>query len=284
MRIEPISEAAGARIEGIDLAGPLPAESFARVEQALHDTCFVVFPRQTLEPPSFATFARRWGEPEPHVIDTYHHPADANILILSNVKRGGAPLGLVDAGTYFHSDYSYREVPARCTILYAIQMPRARKGTTFANQRRAYDDLAPAMKQRLEGLVVRHHYGNRDDLDESSRTVASLLTDSQKKKLEWVRHPLVRPHPRTGARALYAVSGSSFAIEGMDDAASRALLDELKAHATQAKYCHTYDYEVGDVIVWDNAQLLHSAPLTDPGDPRTLWRITVKEGPWRSKA
>ena len=99
-----------------------------------------------------------------------------------------------------------------------------------------------------------------------------------------MRHPLVRPHPRTGARALYAVSGSSFAIEGMDDAASRALLDELKAHATQAKYCHTYDYEVGDVIVWDNAQLLHSAPLTDPGDPRTLWRITVKEGPWRSKA
>ncbi len=284
MRIEPISEAAGARIEGIDLAGPLPVESFARVERALHDTCFVVFPRQTLEPPSFAAFARRWGEPEPHVIDTYHHPADANILILSNVKRGGEPLGLVDAGTYFHSDYSYREVPARCTMLYAIQMPRARKGTTFANQRRAYDDLTPAMKQRLEGLVVRHHYGNRDDLDESSRTVASILSDSQKKKVEWVRHPLVRPHPRTGAKALYAVSGSSFAIEGMDDAASRALLDELKAHATQPKYCQTYDYEVGDVIVWDNAQLLHSAPLTDPGDPRTLWRITVKEGPWASKA
>ena len=279
MRIEPISEAAGARIEGIDLAQPLPAEAFARIERALHDTCFVVFPRQTLEPPSFAAFARRWGEPEPHVIDTYHHPADANILILSNVKRGGEPLGLVDAGTYFHSDYSYREVPARCTILYAIQMPRARKGTTFANQRRAYDDLTPAMKQRLEGLVVRHHYGNRDDLDESSRTVASVLSDSQKKKVEWVRHPLVRPHPRTGAKALYAVSGSSFAIEGMDDAASRALLDELKAHATQPKYCQTYDYEVGDVIVWDNAQLLHSAPLTDPGDPRTLWRITVREGP-----
>jgi taurine dioxygenase len=282
VRIEPIAGAAGARIGGLDLARPL-AESFAPVEQALHDTCFVVFPRQTLEPASFAANARRWGQPEPHVNDTYHHPADANILILSNVKRGGEPIGLVDAGTYFHSDYSYREVPARCTILYAIQMPRARKGTTFANQRRAYDDLAPAMKQRLEGLVVRHHYGNRDDLDESSRTVASRLTDSQKQKLDWVRHPLVRPHPRTGNKALYAVSGSSFGIEGMDDAASRALLDELKAHATQPKYCQTYDYEVGDVIVWDNAQLLHAAPLADPDDPRTLWRITVKEGPWPSK-
>lgn len=92
-----------------------------------------------------------------------------------------------------------------------------------------------------------------------------------------MRHRIARPHPRTGRKALYAVSGSSFAIEGMDDGAALALLDGLKAHATQAKYLHTHDYEVGDVIVWDNAQLLHKAPLTDPGEARTLWRITIKE-------
>ena len=284
MNVEPISRAAGARIDGVDLAAPLSADAFASIERALHEHCFVVLPRQTLEPRTFAAFARRWGEAEPHVIDTYHHPADANILILSNVRRGGKPIGLVDAGTYFHSDYSYREIPARCTILHAIQMPRSRRGTTFANQRAAYDDLPQETRRRIDGLVVRHHYGNRDDLDEASRTVASVLTEAQKKKVEWVRHPLVKRHPRTGVKALYAVSGSSFAIEGMDEDASRALLDELKAHATQPRYCHTYDYEVGDVIVWDNAQLLHAAPLADPDDPRTLWRITVKEGPWPSRA
>ena len=284
MKVEPISPVAGARISGIDLARPIDAQAFAQVERALHEHAYVVFPHQTLEPAGFAAFARLWGEPEPHVIDTYHHPADANILILSNVRRGGEPIGLVDAGTYFHSDYSYREVPARCTILYAIQMPRGKRGTTFANQRRAYDELPSAQQARLDGLVVRHHYGNRHDLDEASRTVASLLSEDQKKKLDWVRHPLVRPHPRTGAKALYAVSGSSFGIEGMQDADARALLDELAAHATQPKYCHTYDYDVGDVIVWDNAQLLHAAPLADPDDPRTLWRITVKEGRWPSRA
>ena len=277
MKVEPISRAGGARITGVDLAGPADAQAFAAIETALHEHCFAVFPRQTLDPGSFARFAALWGEPEPHVIDTYHHPADADILVLSNVKRGGVPIGLVDAGTYFHSDYSYRERPARCTILYAIQMPRARRGTIFANQRAAYDDLPDATKRRIDALVVRHHYGNRDDLDQTSRTVASVLTEAQKKKLDWVRHPLVKRHPRTGTKALYAVSGSSFAIEGMEDGASRALLDELKAHATQPKYCHTYEYEVGDVIVWDNAQLLHAAPLADPDDPRTLWRITVKE-------
>ena len=277
LEVQPLSAVLGARIEGVDLSRPLDRAAFAAVEAALHEHGFVVFPRQTLDPGQFVAFARHWGVPDPHVIDTYHHPVDPNILILSNVHRDGKPIGLVDAGTYFHTDYSYLEVPARCTILHAIQMPRAKSGTTFANQRRAYDDLPDATKGRIEKLVARHHYGNRDDLDEKSRTVASVLNEDQKKKVTWVRHKLVRPHPYTGVKTLYAVSGSSFAIEGMEDAAARALLDELKAHSTQQKYRYTYDYHVGDVIVWDNAQLLHAAPLTEADDPRTLWRITVKE-------
>jgi taurine dioxygenase len=75
---------------------------------------------------------------------------------------------------------------------------------------------------------------------------------------------------------LYAVSGSSFTVEGMSEAEGRELLDELKDHATQDKYCHTFDYTNGDVIVWDNALLLHSAPLIDLTRARELWRVTVK--------
>jgi taurine dioxygenase len=91
-----------------------------------------------------------------------------------------------------------------------------------------------------------------------------------------VRHPVARRHPITGRKALYAVSGSSFGIEGMPE--DEALdLDELKRHATQEKYQLRLKYGKGDVVVWDNASLLHSATLTDPADPRTLWRITLKE-------
>jgi len=275
--VTPISSILGARIEGVDLSQPIPDDVFAEVEAALHAHGFVVFPRQTLTPSRFVEFSRRWGKPEPHVIDRFHHPVDPNILILSNVHRKGQPIGLVDAGTYFHTDYSYLEVPARCTILYAIQMPAANSGTTFANQRRAYEDLDDATQKRIEGLVVRHHYGNRDDLDEASRTVASVLTDREKQKVDWVRHPLVRKHPHTGHPCLYAVSGSSFEIEDMDPREGRALLDDLKSHATASRYCHANPYGIGDVIVWDNVQLLHSAPLTDLSEARTLWRITVKE-------
>ena len=232
---------------------------------------------QKLTPRQFHAFAQRFGTPEPHVIDQFHHPEIADILLLSNVKRHGEPIGLQDAGTYFHTDYSYLAVPARCTTLYSISVPAAGGETVFANQTAAYDDLPADMKRRIDPLIGRHHYGNRDDLDVKSRTVASVLNEEQEDKMQWVRHRIARPHPLTGEKSLYSVSGSSFGIEGMEEDAAVRLLDELKEHATQRKYQYTHNYAVGDVIVWDNAQLLNAAPLTDPNDPRTLWRITIKE-------
>ena len=95
--------------------------------------------------------------------------------------------------------------------------------------------------------------------------------------MTWVRHPVARKHPVTGRTALYAVSGSSFGIEGMPEDEAVDLLDELKRHSTQEKYQLRLKYGVGDVVIWDNASLLHSATLIDPNDPRTLWRITIKE-------
>jgi taurine dioxygenase len=236
-----------------------------------------VFRGLELNASEFLAFARQFGRPEPHVIDEFHHPEHADILILSNVKKNGQPIGLADAGTYFHTDYSYLDVPARATLLYSIQVPKKGGDTLFADQYSAYDELPASMKQRIDGLVALHHYGNRDDLDRSSRTAASPLNAAQERKLAWVRHRVVRRHPVTGRKALYAVSGSSFGIDGMTDDEASDLLDELKAHATQAKFQYRLKYGVGDMVIWDNASLLHSATLTDADDPRTLWRITIKE-------
>jgi taurine dioxygenase len=187
------------------------------------------------------------------------------------------PTGLQDAGSYFHTDYSYLQVPARATTLYSRVVPEVGGDTLFANQIAAYDDLSATMKRRIEPLLAIHHYGNRHDLNETSRTAASPLTDEQSAKMPLITHRIARPHPITGRKALYAVSGSSFGIVGMPDDEARDLLDELAAHATQAKYQLRFKYGVGDVVVWDNAALLHSATLTDPNDARTLWRITVLE-------
>jgi taurine dioxygenase len=237
----------------------------------------LVIKRQRLAPGQFLAFARRFGRPEPHVIDQFHYPGYPDILILSNRRENGRPVGLADAGSYFHTDYSYLRVPARVTMLYSIEVPSRGGNTLFANMSAAYDDLPRSTKRRIDDLVVLHHYGNRDDLDDESRTAASKLTTGQQEKVGWVRHKLVRTHHSTGLKALYAVSGSSFEIEGMPRDEGRALLDELKVHAVQEKYRFSYFYEVGDVVLWDDLATLHSATLTDPNDPRTLWRITVKE-------
>jgi taurine dioxygenase len=279
LTVKSLSSALGAEISGVDLNQHLDDATVHEIEAALDEHLVVVLPGQTLTPKAFTAFARRWGRPEPHVIDQFHHPEDADILILSNVRRGDKPVGLEDAGSYFHTDYSYLEVPARCTMLYAIQIPAngLNLGTTFANQRQAYEDLPAAMKNRIDGLIGRHHYGNRDNLDETTRTVASPLNQGQKAKLNWVRHPIVRTHPRTGRKMLYSISGSSFGIENVADTDAIKLLDELKVHATQPKYLYQHPYKVGDVIIWDNCALLHQAPLPDRTTARTLWRITVKD-------
>jgi len=133
------------------------------------------------------------------------------------------------------------------------------------------------MKKRIEPLFGIHHYGNRNDQNEASRTVASVLTPEQQAKMPVITHRIARPHPVTGRKSLYAVSGSSFGIVGMPDDEARDLLDELATHSTQSKYVLRFKYGVGDIVVWDNASLLHSATLIDPNDARTLWRITVLE-------
>ena len=276
MRFAPLTDGFGLETRDVDLRR-LDDATFAELEQAFYRGQVLALRAQSLAPRDFVAFARRLGPPEPHVIDQFHHPEDPNILILSNRRRDGTPVGLADAGTYFHTDYSYLQVPARATTLYSVEVPSRGGDTLFANQYAAYDGLPEATRRRIDGLVAVHHYGNRHDLDTASRTVASVLSAEQEAKMPRVKHALVRAHPVTGRKALYAVSGSSLGMVGFEDREARALLDELAAHATQPKYVLRFRYGVGDVVVWDNASLLHSATLTDPDDPRTLWRITVKE-------
>ena len=277
--VEKSSNCVGADVHGLDLSGPVSDATFNEIREALHRHHVLAIRAQKLQPASFLAFAKRFGPPEPHVLDQFHHPEYPDILVLSNAVRDGKPIGLADGGTYWHTDYSYLDIPARATVLYSVEVPRVGGDTLFADQERAYEDLPDAMKVRIEGLVTLNIYGNRDDLDLASRTSAFAPTEEQKKKRGafLIRHPLVRRHPYTGRRALYAVSGTSFAIEGMPDDEGIGLLQELSAHATQPKYQYRMRYGVGDIVVWDNASVLHSATLTDPAHPRTLFRVTTKE-------
>ena len=277
MQFNPLPGPFGVEAHDVNLAQPLSDADFKRLEAAFYENHVLGLRAQDISAAQFIAFARRIGPPQPHVIDQFHHPEDSNILILSNVKKDGRPTGLQDAGSYFHTDYSYLQVPARATTLYSREVPKVGGDTLFADQQQAYDDLPDAMTKRIEPLYGIHHYGNRHDQNEQSRTVASVLTAEQKAKMPVITHKIARPHPVTGRKCLYSISGSSFGIVGMPEDEARDLLDELAAHSTQPKYVLRFKYGVGDIVVWDNAALLHSATLIDPNDARTLWRITMLE-------
>ncbi len=277
METNSLSSGFGLEVSGVDIGVSLTDELFINLESIFYINQVLVLRAQSLTPSAFLNFARRLGPPQPHVIDQFHHPELADILILSNVIKNGQPTGLQDAGTYFHTDYSYLSIPARATTLYSIESPQEGGQTLFANQQEAYDDLPSSLKKQIEPLYAIHQYGNRHDTNEKSRTVASPLNEAQKEKMPTILHKIARTHPITSRKSLYAVSGSSIGIEGMPKDEALDLLDQLARHSTQPKYQLSLSYGCGDVVVWDNSSLLHSATLTDPIFHRTLWRVTVLE-------
>lgn len=124
----------GLETKEVDLAQLLSGVALGETSSALFAGQLPVLRGQRLDRSQFHAFARRFGQPEPHVIDQFHPHEIADILMLSNVRKDGAPLGLADAGTYFHGDHSYFDVPARATMLHSIQAPKQGGNTMFANQ------------------------------------------------------------------------------------------------------------------------------------------------------
>ncbi len=280
--VRPLPEALGAEILDADLSEPSEAV-IAAVLDAFFTHQVIVVRGQSLTPGQFARFARHFGRPVPHILSHLRHREHPEILPLSNILENGEPTGVYDGAAYWHTDMSYEEEPGAATLVYSIHAPAEGGETCFANMIRAYEALSAKTRRRIDGLTVLHHYGNRADLEETSRTSASPLSEAQKKEVKNVYHPLVLRHPVTGRKALYGVAGSSFGIVGMPDDEATALLDELKAHATQEAFVYRHRYAVGDLVVWDNFSTLHAAtliaPATGPADTRLLHRISVKGAP-----
>ncbi|MHA1564582.1 MAG: TauD/TfdA dioxygenase family protein [Alphaproteobacteria bacterium] len=266
----------GAVIEDVDLS----RRGGEAVLAAFFKHRVVVIPGQSLTPERFVDLAKVFGRAEPHIVSHLRHSDHPEILFLSNIFEADKPIGIFDGAAYWHTDMSYEEEPGASTMVYSLQVPDRGGETLFADMVGAYDQLPKARKHEIDGLTVLHHYGNRADLTESSRTSATPLTKDQTAQVHNVFHPLVMVHPVTGRRALYGVSGSSFGIVGMPDDEAHGLLNELTAHGTQEEFIYRHRYAVGDVVVWDNYATLHSAsliaPATGPTDARLLHRISVK--------
>ena len=272
--INPLSDALGAEIIGLDLSEPLDDESFARVHQAHLDFQVLVFRDQHITPEQHIAFSRRFGDLSGHVYDQFLLPGYPEILKVSNKKNAdGDFAGLASAGRRWHSDLSYSATPSLGSLLYALEIPPAGGDTLFNNMYRAYETLPEATKARIADLRAEFLIGSARKYYTDAERPA--LTSEQMAQVPSVDHPVVRTHPETGCKALYVNHAHTVCILGMGEVESEELLAELTEHCVQPEFVYRHKWCLHDLVFWDNRCGMHIAELPPPDSNRHMHRTTV---------
>ncbi|MEJ8282051.1 TauD/TfdA dioxygenase family protein [Pseudonocardia spirodelae] len=243
----------GARVTGVALSGTDPAALGA----LLAEHGVLVLPGQdAVDDDAFLAFLRAFGPPAFTAGETPlgTHP-DLNVV--SNVGRTTPPRSA------FHVDTSYVAAPPAYTALRAVTVPERGGATQFSNQYRAYETLPEPLRARLDGRSIRHVVTGLPPGEAGAETEA------------W--HPVFRPHPRTGRTALYLSTAARCAeVSGMDAAESAATVRELLGHSTRPDNVLDHRWAPGDVVIWDNACVLHRADHSGVVGDRVMHRGMVR--------
>jgi taurine dioxygenase len=282
----------GAEISGIDLSKPLDDNGFSQVAKAFYDNEVVVFRKQRLTPEQQIAFTRRFGTLEQHVRKEHRLEGYPEILIVSNVLNAeGKAIGVEDAGRFWHSDLSYKQVPSLLSALYAIEVP-VQNGTVlghtnFASTTAAYDALPADMKRKLAGLKNVHSYvyyrnqniqAQKAEQARGDRAVQEhVLTPEHLAQVPDAEMPIVRTHPVTGKKGLFINEAHTSHIVGLSRTEGDALLKEICQHIIKPEFQYEHHWQAGDLLMWDNCAAQHKAnfnyrlPLR-----RLMYRTTVR--------
>ena len=266
--IRPLSGALGAEILGIDLAHDVSDETIAAIRAAWLEHLVIFFRDQALEPAQFLDVARRFGEPVeyPFVKGLDGFPQITPVIKLEHEK--------INFGGLWHSDTAYLEKPPMATMLIARETPPRGGDTLFANMYLAYETLSAGLRRMLDGLIA----VNSSAKAESTRTREDRIKDSgatEAKKEFVAEHPVVRTHPETGRKALYANGGHALRFKDMTVEESAPLLNFLFQHADAAGIHLPLPLGAGSIALWDNRCTQHN-PVNDyHGHRRVMHRVTL---------
>ena len=270
------SESFGADITGVDLAN-LTDDTFEGIYRAWLAFGVLRFKGQILNKDSLQTFSQRFGPleqiPTGRMSDEQKAQLD-NLYVtpISNIKVDGKPIGgLGDAEATWHSDMTYVEVPPPASVLLGVEIPQNGGDTFFADQRAALASLPEDLRQRIEGLSIKHNAAH--DSVGNLRPGFEAFDDPQ--DAPGVVHPIIRKHNETGDTCLYLGRREWAYIPGLPLEESEALLDDLWSYAVPADYVVEQNWTPGDVIIWDNRRCLHKRTSIDPSQRRLLLRCQV---------
>jgi len=278
--IDPVSRPFFAgEVSGIDITRPLTAAEAAEIERGMDEFGVLVFHDQHFTDETQMAFSRNFGELElatNNLRDSKEQRLGEHIADISNLDAANNVLGrdnrrrLFSLGTrLWHSDSSFKVVPAKFSLLSARIIPSAGGNTEFADMRAAYDALDEATKAECEGLVCEH-----SQLFSRAQIGFGDFTDDERRKFAPVQQRLVRRHPSSGRKSLYLASHAGTII-GWPVPEARAFLRDLIEHATQRKFVYSHQWKQWDLVVWDNRATMHRSRPFNANEPRDMHRTTV---------
>ncbi|MET0348554.1 MAG: TauD/TfdA family dioxygenase [Rhizobacter sp.] len=276
LSIAPLDAPLGASVTGLDLTRPVDDTTFRAVHRAHLDHHVLVFRDQRITPAQQIAFSRRFGPLQIHVLHQFQLADHPEILIVSNVLEDGKPIGLGDAGHYWHSDLSYKERPSLGSLLHAQELPSEGGDTLFANMHLAWDTLPADLQRRVEGLKAEHSYLAKYGELQKRSPWRPNLSDEQKAQVRPVAQPVVRTHPETGRKALFVSEHFTTRILGVSETESRELLDLLFAHSVQPEHLYRHQWQPHDMVFWDNRSVMHLAAGCPDHLRRKLYRTTIE--------
>ena len=266
----------GAEVLGLDLSQPLSAADFTRIHRAHLDHHVLVFRDQRITPDQQIAFSRRFGPLQIHVLHQFQLSGHPEVLVVSNIVENGKPIGLGDAGYFWHSDLSYKEKPSLGSLLHAQELPAEGGDTLFANMHLAWDTLPAHLRSAVEGRRAEHTYlAKYAELQQRSPWRPNLSAE-QVAQVKPVVHPVVRTHPETGRKALFVSEHFTTRIVDLPEDESNALLAELFAHSVREKHLYRHVWAEHDMVFWDNRSLMHLAAGTPDHLRRKMYRTTIE--------
>jgi alpha-ketoglutarate-dependent 2,4-dichlorophenoxyacetate dioxygenase len=282
MTVYPVTDTFAAEIGDIDLSKSISTEERAEIEAAFNRYSVLVFPDQHLSTDQHLDFARLFGPLEttihavrkdaslrlrPEIADVSNLDASESIWGQESRKR------MFEMGNrMWHTDSSFKRLPAKVSLLYARSIPPVGGQTEFADMRAAYDALSEDMKQRLRGLVAEHAI-----MHSRKKLGFTDFSDEENQMLPPVPQVLVRRHAGSGRMGLYLASHAG-RIFGMPEEDGKALLQQLIEHATQRQFVYTHRWRLHDLVMWDNRCTMHRGKgYDDLRWPRDMQRATVSD-------
>jgi alpha-ketoglutarate-dependent 2,4-dichlorophenoxyacetate dioxygenase len=281
LRFRSLTPCIGAEVEGIDLRTALTVQQAEAIHEGMDRHAVLVFRGQALSDEQHLAFTRSLGAMEDARGSSLRNAADFRLPTtfadVSNLDGNHQPFGADDRRRLFaignrlwHSDSSFKAIPAKYSLLRAVRIPSRGGNTEFAHMGAAYEALDDETKALIEDLVCEH-----SQLFSRESIGFTEFTPEERERFKPVRQRLVRTLPRTGRKSIY-LSSHAGRIVGWQLPEARLLLRDLTEHATQREFVYSHQWQVNDLVMWDNRQTMHRARPFPAHEPRDMRRTTLK--------